>query len=67
MLYKAEESVPVWGEFDDQGRPIVYRCDIVIIDPRFGAGVIEIDGTVHHKERQIIKDMKKDTRLKPVG
>lgn len=67
VQYKAEEYVAAWGHFDGKGRPIVYRCDIVINDPDFGAGVIEIDGLIHHREKQAVKDLRKDARLQRLG
>ena len=65
IFYKAEEVVHCWGEFDEKGRPVSYKCDIVIVDPRYGGGVIEVDGGSHRNKET--KDARKDTRLMKMG
>lgn len=61
--YLAEEPVPIFGEFDSKGRPIVFKVDILINDANFGSGIIEIDGMVHHRGIHPAKDDKRDIML----
>ena len=58
VLYRAEEVVHCWGEFDGMGRPVSYKCDIVISDPRYGAGVVEVEGRGTNSD-----DPRRDARL----
>jgi hypothetical protein len=44
VRYLAEQVVQCFGYFDNQGRPISYKVDILVNDPRYSSGVIEIEG-----------------------
>ncbi len=41
--YLAEEVIRIWNVFDSKARPVNYKADVLIDDPRFGSGVIHID------------------------
>ena len=62
VFYIAEEVVHCWGEFDGRGRPVSYKCDIIINDPNFGSGIIEIEGEGTNSD-----DMTRDHRLLSTG
>ena len=62
VFYKAEEVVNCWGEFDHKGRPVSYKCDIVVNDPNFGSGVVEIEGEGTNSD-----DLRRDHRLLSTG
>jgi very-short-patch-repair endonuclease len=64
VQYLAEETVRIWGEFDSKGRPVSFKCDIVIDDANYGAGVVEIDGEIHTKLSKEKKDERRDKALK---
>jgi hypothetical protein len=61
--YMAEQVVHCFGEFDGEGRPVSYKVDILINDPRYSSGVIEIDGDVHRKLNHERKDLRRDHHL----
>lgn len=67
IYYRAEEVVHCWGEFDGMGRPISCKVDVLIVDARYGAGIIEVDGNSHSSLRQSEKDEKRDERLTKLG
>lgn len=67
VRYLAEEVIQCFGEFDSEGRPVSYKADILINDPQFGSGVIEIDGRIHHRGNHPAEDERRDKRLKKLG
>lgn len=67
VLYRAEEVVRIYGEFDGMGREVAYKVDILVTDPRYGHGVIEIDGLYHHRGDNPAKTGLRDARLKKLG
>ena len=56
VSYKAEEVVRCYGFFDGSGRPISYKVDILIDDPRYRGGVIEVEGKGSNTAGDIIRD-----------
>src|SRR5213592_2824646 len=44
VSYKAEEVVRCKDIFDGNGREVFYKVDVVITDPRYRYGIIEIEG-----------------------
>ena len=62
IAYRAEEVIHIWGEYDGQGRPVSYKCDIVVDDPSFGPGVVEIEGEGTNSANDL-----RDHRLLSVG
>lgn len=67
VICEGEYTIHLWGHFDHKNRPQSAKCDIVVNDPKWGAGVIEIDGAVHHQEAQAKWDIKKDAMLRAMG
>jgi very-short-patch-repair endonuclease len=63
VRFLAESVIHCFGEFDAQGRPVSYKVDILINDPAYSSGVIEIDGSIHHRGIQPAKDARRDHRL----
>jgi very-short-patch-repair endonuclease len=63
VRYLAEQVIPCFGEFDGQGRPVIYKVDILINDANYSSGVIEIDGDIHKKLSKETKDTLRDHRL----
>jgi very-short-patch-repair endonuclease len=63
VRYLAEQPIPCFGEFDGQGRPIIYKVDILINDAKYSSGVVEIDGEIHTKLSKEKKDILRDHRL----
>src|SRR5438105_2810439 len=58
IWFLSEQVIWAWGNFDSKGRAIAFKCDILINDANFGAGVIEIDGQIHTKLSKEHKDEK---------
>lgn len=62
VWFKAEEVVHIPGEYDFLNRPVSYKVDILVVDGRYGLGVVEIEG-----EGTNSNDSLRDCRLKKAG
>ncbi|SRR5712692_6142555 len=63
IYYKAEEVVHCLGAFDERGRPISFKVDVLVNDIRYAVGVIEVEG----KGSNTAGDEKRDGLLKNHG
>lgn len=67
VCYRAEEVIPIFGEFDSEGRPAYRKPDVLIHDGRFGSGVILIDGDSHQTHGAAKRDEKADRQYEKMG
>ena len=67
VSYLAEEVVRAYGQFYPDGRAIAFKVDVLVNDPRYGAGIIEVDGGYHQSAHQQLKTEKRDSILKGLG
>lgn len=67
VRYKAEEVIRILGEFDGIGRPVSVKVDVLIDDPNYGSGVLEIKGSAHQTKGARKWDEKREAYLMRMG